>query len=419
MDLFDYAQELFNEQGSLWVPGLGYFSKVRKSSYYDPDTQTFYPPRYVGSFEENLENTDEAFVAYFSKTKNLSQGSAKYFVDKFSDNIKAQLREREVTFGSLGTLSAGADGQINFTGSELSHDYDGALYGLAPVSLNKLSAVNYSDDVAEKPVESFIQQAAVPETSSSNLATEPVSDEPVTQNAEEAPLETQEPQGEAEPTRRYDPNNFFTDDRVLVLKGRPQKAEESNRYQFWILAALVGLVVLAGIYYVTQNYLTPAGDPQASGDVSNQILSKKVTADTIANTAQAKADSAIKNAATAPSTLPTTVDTSGVESPLGSTPNTTNDAKTASTTGDIPKGSWLIVGGQNNNYGSAVKLVAKYRGMGYAEARLLDSVKKDNYFVYKTIFGHYSTAAQANAERKTILEEKKIRPQALTVQKYK
>ncbi len=89
MDVAAYIRELLSREHAVYVPGLGTFSKRKIAGVFKEEEQSFYPPKNSIYFVAE-EKPDETLENYISKQKNISQDAAKYFLEKFVDQLKSE-----------------------------------------------------------------------------------------------------------------------------------------------------------------------------------------------------------------------------------------------------------------------------------------------------------------------------------------
>jgi hypothetical protein len=128
MDILSYLSELIQTRKAVGVSGLGTVYKKKLPGRYDAATHSFIPPSYTIDFTPEVK--EEIILAEFiSKKRNVSNDTANYFIDEFSNGILQQLNDhQEADFGDLGKLYK-ADDELRFEPSEkLNYGFD--FYGL-------------------------------------------------------------------------------------------------------------------------------------------------------------------------------------------------------------------------------------------------------------------------------------------------
>jgi nucleoid DNA-binding protein len=388
MDLSNYVSQLLQQHGQLNVPGLVFFVHLRKSSYYDNETGTLYPPYYETTFEPpHTDDEDNMLLNFVAETRNISPTSAKYFIDKYADTIKAKAAAGEFDFEGLGSFSTNERSALVFKSHQAETVYNSPLFGLPPVKIQKLVSES-------QPIE---EEAEVPAA----IITEPIQEEVTPEVIAEA-----KPQPVVSAPSAVTVNQAYAS--PVPVKKEPvpappvyeEEVEEQPKSKavYWIIAVVV-VAAIAGFLayqYKIINFNGPT-------DVKPQQK---------AQPAPVKAD-----------TDSTTIDTSALAPTTAKADSTVKAAQpvvhAAPILGEIPKDTWLILGGSFNNYLNATRAVTNYRALGHPEARLLDSVQRKEFFVYKIVFGYQPTKKQADSVRSEILKPRTIKAKFIFVEPYK
>ena len=134
MNLADYISDLLLRYGEVSVPGLGYFTKERKSAFYNEREAKFYPPCHRVTFYPQLKD-DDVFTQYVADKKNISLASSKYFTEKFVNTLREQALTGKHEFAGIGFFEHQHD-QLVFEPYEKIGS-DPSFYGLAPVDIFK------------------------------------------------------------------------------------------------------------------------------------------------------------------------------------------------------------------------------------------------------------------------------------------
>jgi CCDC81-like prokaryotic HU domain 1 len=375
MDLSNYVSKLLQQHGHLYVPGLGYFVHLRKSSYYDNATETLYPPYYETIFDaDHIESDDHNLLNFISSERNISTASAQYFLEKFPAMIKSKAEAGEFDFEGLGIFSIDEQSKLVFKPNQSGTNFNSPLYGLPPVKIKKLEGADEPiQTIEETPVAvvpDFVPEPAVPviPTPVQETYVPPV---PV--------YNTPPPVVEAEPE----------------LEVEVEEEQPKSKTIYWVILIVIVIAAIAGFLayqYKLINFGTapvavkakPVAQPKADSDTTKKDTS---------TTATVKADSTVKTVQPVVSTTPIL--------------------------GEIPKNTWLILGGSFNNYANATRALTNYRALGHPEARMLDSVQHKEFFVYKIVFGYQPTKKQADSVKLAILRPRTIKAKFIFVEPYK
>lgn len=400
MDLSNYVSELIKQQGRLSVPGLGYFVHLRKSSYYDKESGILYPPRYETTFDPSkTDPEDTSLLAYIAEKRNISHASARFFLDKYVDTVRERAEVAEFDFDDLGSFYIDEFGKIAFRASEVENTFNSTVFGYPPINIRKLADF---DQPVKPPVVTPAIEPVVP------------AKEPIT---EEGPVKiiTAKPLSPAEQAPEPVQNTYTPP--VATVTEEPETFDEEysapkSNLKYWIIAAVVLVLGAAGAFYYYQYYRPQIGKGPSAVVRHDSASSTTVKMD---SDTTVQKDS-IPPLGTEPPAVKDSVSTVPVQ------PSVDADGKPLANAGpmaEIPKNTWLIVGGSFNNYNNAVSNLAKYRALGYPQARLLDSVQRKEYFAYKIIFGYRYTKKDAETARTEILKPRKLKPKFISVEPYK
>lgn len=136
MDLAIYISELLGFKGEVNVPGLGHFAQKRVSGYYNEGEGKFYPPSHEVSFSPTATD-DTGLATYITLKKNISQASAKYFIEKYVTGVKQQASAGRADIPGIGYLYY-EYAALTFK-PDATLGTDPALYGLKPIRADRVS----------------------------------------------------------------------------------------------------------------------------------------------------------------------------------------------------------------------------------------------------------------------------------------
>jgi len=159
MDLSVYITELLNEHGTISIPKIGVFKQVRMRGYYNADEGKLYPPYFQTEFTHQPAE-DDSLLQYLTAKSKVSASSAKYFMDKYLQNILQQAEIGEVMLGKLGWLSK-EDDRLSFRSAQDDHTHL-AAFGFEPVSIKAVTTevVQHQETPVELPVTSVLPSVA-------------------------------------------------------------------------------------------------------------------------------------------------------------------------------------------------------------------------------------------------------------------
>lgn len=118
MQLETYISDLLYRYDCVTVPGFGAFLTNRVSAKIHESTHTFYPPKKVLSFNEQLQNNDGLLANYIADIEKIPYQVAVEKVAKQVKSIKSYLVEGEtISFNNIGDLLLNSEGSIVFSPS--------------------------------------------------------------------------------------------------------------------------------------------------------------------------------------------------------------------------------------------------------------------------------------------------------------
>ena len=166
MQLETYISDLLYRYDCVTVPGLGAFLTNRLSAKVHESTHTFYPPKKVLSFNEQLQNNDGLLANYIAEVEKTPYATATEKISEHVKSIKSFLVEGEtIQFDNIGKLILNADGNIVFDPSN--HiNYLTDSFGLSHFSTNDITREVYKETV--EAIEEMAPIAFTPEKRSNN-----------------------------------------------------------------------------------------------------------------------------------------------------------------------------------------------------------------------------------------------------------
>ncbi len=166
MQLETYISDLLYRYDCVTVPGFGAFLTNRVSAKVHESTHTFYPPKKVLSFNEQLQNNDGLLANYIAEVEKIPYSTATDKISKQVKSIKSYLVEGEtIQFENIGELILNADGKIVFDPSN--HiNYLTDAFGLSHFSSSDITREVYKETV--EAIEATAPIALTPEKRSNN-----------------------------------------------------------------------------------------------------------------------------------------------------------------------------------------------------------------------------------------------------------
>jgi hypothetical protein len=362
MDVSFYLGELLMQQGEVKVPGLGIFSQVRMSAYYDENAALFYPPYNKVHFEPQADLNNTELAEYLVNRKGISLASAKYFIEKYIANLRQQAIIADVPLGNMGVFYTDR-AELSFKPYDKLAD-DSELYGYAPVKINKANAIQV--DPEPQPVSEFIYPRPKPRPEEPEI-TEEGNIEPVTEEYEEEPISS------------------TYDEAFLDL---PEEEEESRGPLRGILISLVIVAVIAVGIFALYRYQPATFNKLQFWKNNKPAAPVKATPKVVI---VPKADS---------------LHTDSAKTAL-------KDSTLAGTDSVKTKRFELITGKGFKNLWGANEALKKYRAMGLTEAKLSEQ-RPGN--LIKISIASFDSISESEAMKQKLIKEGKLTKRAYTIE---
>ncbi|MCT4630158.1 SPOR domain-containing protein [Winogradskyella sp.] len=147
MQLETYISDLLYRYDCVTVPEFGAFLSNRVSAKMHESTSTFYPPKKVLSFNEQLQNNDGLLANYIAEVEKIPYASANDKISKQVKTIKSHLIEGEtIPFENIGELVLNTEGKIVFNPSN--HiNYLTDAFGLSHFTSSDIKREVYKEEV--------------------------------------------------------------------------------------------------------------------------------------------------------------------------------------------------------------------------------------------------------------------------------
>lgn len=166
MQLETYISDLLYRYDCVTVPSFGAFLTNRESAKVHETTHTFYPPKKVLSFNEQLQNNDGLLANYIAEVEKIPYATANAKISKQVKAIKSYLTEGEtIQFENVGELTLNNEGKMVFSPS--SHiNYLTDAFGLSHFTSKDIKREVYKETV--ETIEEKAPIVLTPEKRSSN-----------------------------------------------------------------------------------------------------------------------------------------------------------------------------------------------------------------------------------------------------------
>ena len=161
MHLENYISDLLYRYDCVTIPEFGAFLTHRVSAKVHETTHSFYPPKKVLSFNEQLQHNDGLLTSYIAEIEKIPYEAALQKINKHVKSIKSYLIQGEtLTFQNIGDLLLNTEGKIIF---EPSHhvNYLTDSFGLSQFSSASVTREVYKEQV--EAIEKVIPITITPE----------------------------------------------------------------------------------------------------------------------------------------------------------------------------------------------------------------------------------------------------------------
>lgn len=424
MDLANYLIELLGQRGEVSIPGLGRFYYAKKSAFYNVAEARIYPPGQTLQFEQQADNSD-GFAEFISQKKNISMASARYFVDRYVNDIVQETAIRDFAVGTKGWLRN--DGfKIIFRSADQNDGSAG--FGLPAIELHKKGEPVIKTTtviLTQPPPVEVPQQAESAPVIEQPQAAVPVSETQVPDPAVTTPLVKATPQQQPD-VQATTP---------IVETPQAEFIEDEKRgLNVWVITAIViALLAIAGIGLymynpellgmdknkaeavapVTDDSLTNEADtPEQETETTKVAPANKVT-DTVAQQ-EPQPNMSLNDS------VKTTVIDPQAEAEKQPVPEKTTKptpAKTTPTTAAVAPAMGypytVIIGGSFATVEEAERCIINYKKIGL-DAHIL--AEKGYGKKRKVVVGTYKTLAEALKEKNKLIKSKKLRGDAYTLE---
>lgn len=115
MQIEKYISSLLYRYQCVTVPGFGAFLTEIKPAQIDADTNTFYPPKKLISFNANLKNNDGLLANHIALQEKISYEEAVSIIEQSVADWNYALRLHGLHLKNIGGIAANSEGSLVFT----------------------------------------------------------------------------------------------------------------------------------------------------------------------------------------------------------------------------------------------------------------------------------------------------------------
>lgn len=161
MQLETYISDLLYRYECVVVPEFGAFLTEHQSATINSENNTFYPPKKVISFNEQIQNNDGLLARYIADVEKIPFEVATKKLKKRVKTLKAYLIQGEtITFNNIGEIIFNNEGKIVFEPS-YNLNYLTDAFGLSTFESSTVSREVYKETA--ETIEKVIPIAVTPE----------------------------------------------------------------------------------------------------------------------------------------------------------------------------------------------------------------------------------------------------------------
>lgn len=161
MHIETYISDLLYRYDCVTIPEFGAFLTKRVSAKIDEHNHTFYPPKKVISFNEQLQHNDGLLASYIADADGIPYEEAVQKIAKQVKSIKTFLSEGEtLSFSTIGDLVLNAEGKVIFEPSN-HNNYLTEAFGLTQFKTSAVTREVYKQQV--ESLEDVIPLSITPE----------------------------------------------------------------------------------------------------------------------------------------------------------------------------------------------------------------------------------------------------------------
>lgn len=161
MHIETYISDLLYRYDCVIIPEFGAFLTKRISAKIDERSHTFFPPKKVISFNEQLQHNDGLLASYIADTEKISYEVAVQKISKKVRSIQSFLTEGEtLCFSTIGDLVLNSDGKLVFEPAHNSN-YLTEAFGLTEFKSSNVNRETYRQQV--ESLEDVIPISITPE----------------------------------------------------------------------------------------------------------------------------------------------------------------------------------------------------------------------------------------------------------------
>jgi len=115
MNISNYIQDLLYRYECVVLPGFGAFLTQKQSAYIDKDSNEFYPPNKVISFNRQLMKNDGLLANYITELEDVKYATANNMIQEFVFDLENSLQnEAKAELANIGKFYLDAEDKLQF-----------------------------------------------------------------------------------------------------------------------------------------------------------------------------------------------------------------------------------------------------------------------------------------------------------------
>lgn len=147
MPLETYISELLYRYDCVIIPEFGAFLTKRISAQIDTETDLFYPPKKVLSFNPQLQHNDGLLCNHMAEIEKIPYGQALEQIHAYVLELKKKLNDREILdFKHVGAIALSEENTVIFTPNK-SINYLTSSFGLCELTAPQVKRVAHKEAV--------------------------------------------------------------------------------------------------------------------------------------------------------------------------------------------------------------------------------------------------------------------------------
>lgn len=149
MNISNHIQDLLYRYECVVLPGFGAFLSQKQSAYIDENSNEFYPPKKVISFNRQLIKNDGLLANYISEVENVKYPTANNMIQEFVYDLENSLQnDSKAELANIGNFYLDAEDKLQFEPYE-NVNFLAQSFGLASYNAMPLNREVYKQQAQE------------------------------------------------------------------------------------------------------------------------------------------------------------------------------------------------------------------------------------------------------------------------------